>query len=33
MTIAAADTDYEVELYMPERRVGHVHRYRQRLNN
>ena len=33
MTIAAADTDYEVELYMPEPRVGHVHRYRQRLNN
>jgi len=31
MTIAAADTDYEVELYMPERRIGHVHRYRERL--
>jgi hypothetical protein len=31
MTIAAADTDYEVELYMPERRVGHLHRYRDRI--
>lgn len=31
MTIAAADTDYEVELFMPERRMGHVHRYRDRL--
>jgi biotin carboxyl carrier protein len=26
MTIAAEGTDYEVELYMPERRVGHLHR-------
>ena len=28
MTIAAAGTDYEVELYMPERRIGHLHRAR-----
>jgi multidrug efflux pump subunit AcrA (membrane-fusion protein) len=31
MTIAAADTDYEVELYMPERRIGHVHRHRDKI--
>jgi multidrug efflux pump subunit AcrA (membrane-fusion protein) len=31
MTIAAADTDYEVELKMPERRIGHVHRYRSKM--
>ena len=31
MTIAAADTDYEVELYMPERRMGHLHRARDRV--
>jgi biotin carboxyl carrier protein len=28
LTIAAADTDYEAELYMPERRIGHLHRFR-----
>lgn len=28
MTIAAEDTDYEVELYMPERRVKHLTSYR-----
>jgi len=28
LTIAAADTDYEVELKMPERRIGHLHRAR-----
>ena len=28
MTIAAADTDYEVDLFMPERRIGHLHRAR-----
>jgi multidrug efflux pump subunit AcrA (membrane-fusion protein) len=33
MTIAAADTDYEVELYMPERRIGHVHRWRDKIKN
>jgi multidrug efflux pump subunit AcrA (membrane-fusion protein) len=33
LTIAAADTDYEVDLYMPERRIGHLHRYRDRLKN
>jgi multidrug efflux pump subunit AcrA (membrane-fusion protein) len=28
MTVAAEDTDYEVELYMPERRVKHLTSYR-----
>jgi hypothetical protein len=31
MTVAAADTDYEVELYMPERRIGHLHRARDQV--
>jgi len=31
MTIAAADSDYEVELKMPERRIGHLHRARDPL--
>lgn len=31
LTIAAADTDYEVELFMPERRIGHLHRARDPL--
>ncbi len=31
MTIAAAETDYEVELFMPERRIGHLHRVREPL--
>jgi hypothetical protein len=31
MTIAAADTDYEVELKMPERRIGHLHRARDKI--
>jgi multidrug efflux pump subunit AcrA (membrane-fusion protein) len=26
MTVKAEDSDYEVEVYMPERRIGHVHR-------
>jgi multidrug efflux pump subunit AcrA (membrane-fusion protein) len=30
LTVAAADTDYEVELLMPERRIGHLHRARDR---
>jgi multidrug efflux pump subunit AcrA (membrane-fusion protein) len=33
LTIAAADTDYEVDLYMPERRIGHLHRARDRVKN
>jgi multidrug resistance efflux pump len=33
MTIAAADTDYDVELKMPERRVGHVQRFRERFKS
>jgi biotin carboxyl carrier protein len=33
LTIAAADTDYEVELKMPERRIGHLHRYRDRVKS
>jgi multidrug efflux pump subunit AcrA (membrane-fusion protein) len=28
LTIAAAGTDYELELFMPERRIGHLHRAR-----
>jgi len=28
LTIAAAGTEYEAELYMPERRIGHLHRAR-----
>jgi len=32
MTIAAAGTDYEVELFMPERRVGHLHRHQEKLS-
>jgi hypothetical protein len=31
LTIAADATDYEVELYMPERRIGHLHRWRDAL--
>jgi hypothetical protein len=31
LTIAAADTDYEVELFMPERRIGHLHRARDKV--
>jgi hypothetical protein len=33
MTIAAADTDYVVDLYMPERRMGHVHQARDQLKS
>src|SRR5438105_11867983 len=33
LTIAAADTDYEAELYMPERRIGHLHRARDAIKN
>ncbi len=31
MTVAADDTDYEAELYMPERRVKHVVEYRNKI--
>jgi multidrug efflux pump subunit AcrA (membrane-fusion protein) len=31
MTIAANDSDYEVEMYMPERRIEHLRRYRDKL--
>src|SRR5205823_4662760 len=31
MTVAADDTEYEAELYMPERRVKHVVEYRNKL--
>jgi multidrug efflux pump subunit AcrA (membrane-fusion protein) len=31
MTVVAADTDYEVVLFMPERRLGHVHSFRDKL--
>jgi multidrug efflux pump subunit AcrA (membrane-fusion protein) len=31
MTVAAEDTDYRVELYMPERKMKHVMNYRQSL--
>jgi multidrug efflux pump subunit AcrA (membrane-fusion protein) len=31
MTIAAANTDYEVELYMPERRIEHLRRARDKV--
>jgi len=31
MTVAAEQTDYEVELYMPERRIGHLHRARDKV--
>lgn len=31
LTVAAEDTDYEVELYMPERRIGHLHKARDAL--
>lgn len=31
MTVAAADTEYEVELYMPERRIEHLHRARDKV--
>jgi multidrug efflux pump subunit AcrA (membrane-fusion protein) len=31
MTVAAENTDYEVELYMPERRIGHLRRARDRV--
>ncbi len=33
LTIAAADTDYEVDLFMPERRIGHLHRARDNVKN
>jgi multidrug efflux pump subunit AcrA (membrane-fusion protein) len=33
LTVAAADTDYEVELYMPERRIGHLHRARDNIQD
>jgi biotin carboxyl carrier protein len=33
LTIAEADTDYEVELYMPERRMGHLHRARDNVKD
>jgi multidrug efflux pump subunit AcrA (membrane-fusion protein) len=31
LTVAAENTDYEVELYMPERRIGHLHKARDAL--
>ncbi len=31
MTVAAEETDYEVELYMPERRIKHLASYRSRM--
>lgn len=31
LTVAAEDTEYEVELYMPERRIGHLHKARDAL--
>jgi len=31
LTIAAAGTDYEAELFMPERRIGHLHRARDQV--
>lgn len=31
LTVAAEETDYEVELYMPERRIGHLHKARDAL--
>ena len=33
MTIAAEETDYEVELYMPERKVKHLTSYRNRIKS
>src|SRR5262245_34782478 len=33
MTVAASGTDYEVELFMPERRVGHLHRARDKVQS
>ena len=29
LTIAASGTDYELEIFMPERRIGHLHRARE----
>jgi multidrug efflux pump subunit AcrA (membrane-fusion protein) len=31
LTVAAENTEYEVELYMPERRIGHLHKARDAL--
>jgi multidrug efflux pump subunit AcrA (membrane-fusion protein) len=33
LTIAASGTDYELELFMPERRIGHLHRARDNVKS